>query len=214
MEVWLQSRLSRHKRAVVSFMPWALYPWGKSPHYVLKRRMAGSQTRSGPIGEEMKILPPGPPADNAVTTPTTSAPQQNAYTDLKMVLHQFIVFFNLRVYAYAPISSIHQFSKCSATAELISALRRILSSNLSVLLALRPPHPLHKKKTVLCHWYRIIIPYSLICGPGSVEDIATSYGLDGTEIESRWGRDFPQLPRPSLGPTQLSVKWVLGLFRG
>jgi hypothetical protein len=34
--------------------------------YVLNRRMAGSQTRSGRIGEEMKILPLGPPADNAI----------------------------------------------------------------------------------------------------------------------------------------------------
>ena len=31
----------------------------------------------------------------------------------------------------------------------------------------------------------------LICGPGSSVGIATDYGLDGPEIESRWGRDFP-----------------------
>jgi len=134
-------------------MPWALYPWRKSPHYVLKRRMAGSQTRSGRIGEEMKILPPGPPADNTVTTPIKSAPQQNACTVLKMVLHPFIVFFNLRVYAYAVISSIHQFWKCSATAELyLLFVVDLLATSLSVLFALRSPHPLHKNKTtVLCH---------------------------------------------------------------
>jgi hypothetical protein len=28
-------------------------------------------------------------------------------------------------------------------------------------------------------------------GPGSSVDIATGYGLDGPEIESPWGRDFP-----------------------
>ena len=28
------------------------------------------------------------------------------------------------------------------------------------------------------------------------------YGLDGTGIESRWGRAFPQPPRSALGPTQ------------
>jgi hypothetical protein len=30
-------------------------------------------------------------------------------------------------------------------------------------------------------------------GLGSVVGIATSYGLDGPGIESRWGRDFPHL---------------------
>ena len=45
-----------------------------------------------------------------------------------------------------------------------------------------------------------------ICGQGSVVDIATSYGLDGPGIESRWGRDFPHLSRPVLGPTHLPVQ--------
>ena len=39
--------------------------------------------------------------------------------------------------------------------------------------------------------------------PGSSVGIATGYGLDGPGIESRWGRDFPQLPGPALGPTRL-----------
>ena len=43
-------------------------------------------------------------------------------------------------------------------------------------------------------------------GPGSVVGLTTGYGLDGPEIESRWGRDFPHLFRPALGPTQLSVQ--------
>ena len=38
-------------------------------------------------------------------------------------------------------------------------------------------------------------------GPGSSVGIVTGYGLDGPGIESRWGRDFPLLSRPALGPT-------------
>ena len=45
-----------------------------------------------------------------------------------------------------------------------------------------------------------------LCGPGSVVGIAIGYGLDGPGIESRWGRDFPRLSRPALGPTQPPVE--------
>ena len=38
---------------------------------------------------------------------------------------------------------------------------------------------------------------------GSSVGIATGYGLDGPGIESRWGRDFPHLSRPALGPPSL-----------
>ena len=51
-------------------------------------------------------------------------------------------------------------------------------------------------------------------GPGSVVGIATGYRLDGPGIESWWGRDFPHLSTPALGPTQAPVQWVQGLSQG
>ena len=53
----------------------------------------------------------------------------------------------------------------------------------------------------------------LKAGPGSSVGIATCYGLDGTEIESRYGRDFPHLSRPALGLTQPPLQGVPGLSR-
>jgi hypothetical protein len=47
---------------------------------------------------------------------------------------------------------------------------------------------------------------SYIGGPGSVVGIATAYSQEGLGIESRWGRDFTQLSRPALRPTQPPVQ--------
>ena len=49
----------------------------------------------------------------------------------------------------------------------------------------------------------IFLLFSLSHGPGSVVGVATGYGLDGPGIESRWGRDFPHLSKPALGPPSL-----------
>jgi len=51
-------------------------------------------------------------------------------------------------------------------------------------------------------------------GRESSVGIATRYGLDGPGIECRWGRDFPHLSRPAVGPTQPPIQWVPGLSRG
>ena len=53
-----------------------------------------------------------------------------------------------------------------------------------------------------------------LVGRGSAVGIATRYGLDGPEIESRWVRVFPHPSRPVLGPTQPPIQWLPGLSLG
>ena len=45
-------------------------------------------------------------------------------------------------------------------------------------------------------------------GRDSSVSIATRYELDGSGIESRWGRDFPHPSIPALGHIQPSIQWV------
>ena len=54
----------------------------------------------------------------------------------------------------------------------------------------------------------------LIVGRDSSVGIATPYGLYGPGIKSWWGRDFPHLSRPVVGPTQPPVQWVPVSFPG
>ena len=56
--------------------------------------------------------------------------------------------------------------------------------------------------------------HKLHVGRDSSVVTATAYGLDCPGIESRWGRDFPHMSRPSLRPTQPPVQWVPGFSRG
>jgi len=66
----------------------------------------------------------------------------------------------------------------------------------------------------------IIIPkffhtrISLTCGPGSVVGIATAYGLDGPEIESRWGARFSAHVRTGLEDHSPSCVMGTGSFSG
>jgi hypothetical protein len=52
------------------------------------------------------------------------------------------------------------------------------------------------------------------CGSRSVVGIATGYGLDGPGIETRWGRDFPNLSRPALESHPASCTMGTGSFPG
>jgi hypothetical protein len=61
----------------------------------------------------------------------------------------------------------------------------------------------HRDKTFSFVDYIRIDKNKLGVGRGSLVGIATGYGLDGPEIESRWGRDFLHLSRPALGPPSL-----------
>ena len=50
-----------------------------------------------------------------------------------------------------------------------------------------------------------------IMGQDSSVGIASRYGLDGSGIESWWGRDFPHPSRPTQGPTHPPIQWRPGL---
>jgi hypothetical protein len=64
-------------------------------------------------------------------------------------------------------------------------------------------------RTIFCanrstvNWFKNLNGVGDSRGPDSSVGIATGYGLDGPEIESRWGRDFPHCPDRPWGPPSL-----------
>jgi hypothetical protein len=64
---------------------------------------------------------------------------------------------------------------------------------------------------MLCYTYIVYIHYVRISvSRDSVVGIATRYGLDGPDIDSRWRRNFPHPSRPALTPAQTPIQWVPG----
>jgi len=57
-------------------------------------------------------------------------------------------------------------------------------------------------------------PTLIQSGSGSSVGIATGYGMDGSGIESRWGRDFPNLSRTGPGAHPASCTMGTGSFPG
>jgi len=51
-------------------------------------------------------------------------------------------------------------------------------------------------------------------GRDSSVGIVTRYGLDGSGLETLYGRDFPHPSKRALGSTQSPTQWVTGLSRG
>jgi len=60
---------------------------------------------------------------------------------------------------------------------------------------------LNKNTDSSVHTFHLLTTIWWFVGPVSVVGIATGYGLNGPGIESPWGKEFPHLSRPALGPT-------------
>jgi hypothetical protein len=75
-------------------------------------------------------------------------------------------------------------------------------------LSLRCKHSLHE--------YTCLITYYTLRSVGrhSSDCTGTRYGLDGPEIEFRWGQNFSHVCRRALWTTQPPTQWVPGIFVG
>jgi hypothetical protein len=62
------------------------------------------------------------------------------------------------------------------------------------------------------HYFKVLGTTHLVWD--SSVGIATHYGLDDPGVKYRWGWDFLHPSRRVLGPTQLPIRWVLGLSQG
>jgi len=61
---------------------------------------------------------------------------------------------------------------------------------------------------------KTLVQYIFCSGPGSVVGIATGYGLDGPEIESRWGARYSAPAHTGPGAHPASCSMGTGSFQG
>jgi hypothetical protein len=165
--------------------------------YPLYRRLSGPQGRSGRV---RKISPP-PGFD-----PRTVQPVVSYYTDWATRTGQihkgfWYLYEESKSIVYSPIRNQPHVLRVSTAWN--DCWKKWLLSLIMTEWMLKDILLLFR---VNYNIQRAFSPYK--CGPGSSVSIAIGYGLDGPGFESRWGRDFPHLSRPVLGPTQPPVQWV------
>ena len=126
-------------------------------------------------------------------------------------LHQFFISVGKRLnstFAGVKVRSIDFPFSCSSSCHYVLAP---ISKNAKHLPSFSPPYfpiLLYLSAVINSHlsyvFLYIMFPHSLwfpLVDRDTLVGITTGYGLDGPGIESRWGRDFPHLSRPALGPT-------------
>jgi hypothetical protein len=72
----------------------------------------------------------------------------------------------------------------------------------------------HKRTHIYIYIYIYVFMWVWGRGPDSSVSIETHYGLEGSEIDFRWERNYPHLSRPALWSAQPPIQWILGLFVG